>query len=68
MDFSQALATVSKAIAGAAVSAVVALAARFGFNADQPTVDALNVLVTAVLAALIGFVAVYLSPKNREKK
>ncbi len=68
MDLSQTLATVSKAIAGMLVSVVVGLAARFGFSADQATVEALEVVVTALVAGVVGFVAVYLSPKNKEKK
>lgn len=68
MDVSTALKTVSKALAGALVSAVVALAARYGFNADQTTQDALEVIVTAILGAVIGFIGVYVAPKNKEIK
>lgn len=68
MDVSTALQTVSKAIAGALVSAVIALAARYGFSADQVTQDALNVLATALLAGLVGFAGVYLAPKNKTVK
>jgi hypothetical protein len=57
------ISSISKAIAGAAVTALV------GFLADKNVVlgnevsDALNV----VLAGLIGFIFVYFAPKNKPK-
>lgn len=68
MDISVALKTVSKAVAGAVVAAVVGLAARYGFNADQTTKDALEVLVTALVSAAVGYMGVYWAPKNKETK
>jgi hypothetical protein len=68
MDTATALKTVSKAIAGALVAALVALAARYGFNTDETVRDALEVIVTALIAAVTGFVGVYLAPKNKEVK
>lgn len=67
-EFKAALQVISKAVAGAIVTAIVALVARFGFQADQLTADALNVVITALLAAVAGFIGVYLAPKNKEKK
>lgn len=55
----------SKAIAGGVVSVIVALAARYGFAADPATVSALTVLLTAVVAYLVGHIAVYLAPANK---
>lgn len=57
--------TISKAIAGGLVGLVVALAARFGFQPDAPTVTALGVIVTALVGYVVGHVVVYLAPKNR---
>lgn len=68
MDTATALKTVSKAIAGALVAALVALAARYGFNADETVQNALEILFTALLGALAGFVGVYFAPKNKEVK
>lgn len=68
MDTPTALKTVSKAIAGAVVTAVVALMSRYGFNADETVQSALEVIVTAAIAAITGFVTVYLAPKNKETK
>jgi hypothetical protein len=58
------VATVSKAIAGAIVTALVALLAQHGVIISPDVNDALNVL----LAALIGFIGVYIAPKNRGTK
>lgn len=62
------LATVSKAIAGALVAALVGLAARYGFQPDPTVVEAVNVIVTALVSAGAGFLAVYFAPKNKEVK
>ena len=67
-EFKAALQVVSKALAGAIVAAIVALVARFGLQPDQATTDALNVLVTALIASVAGFVGVYIAPKNKEQK
>lgn len=68
MDLQTSLQTVSKAIGGALAGSLIGLAARFGFNADQNTTDALGVVFTALVSAVVGFVAVYLAPKNKETK
>lgn len=60
------LSTMSKAVAGGVVSALVALAARYGLHAGPETVSALGVLVTAVVGYAAGHLAVYLAPKNKE--
>lgn len=54
--------TVSKAIAGAIVTAVVAYLARKGIVLGADVSEAANIL----LAAVIGFAFVYISPKNKE--
>jgi len=53
--------SVSKAIAGAIVTGIVAYLSRKGLVLGDDVTQALNVL----LAALIGFVGVYIAPKNR---
>lgn len=68
MDVQTALQTVSKAIGGALAGSLIGLAARFGFNADQGTTDALGIVMTALVSAGIGFVTVYFAPKNVEQK
>lgn len=68
MDLPTALQTVSKALAGAAVAAIVALAARYGFEADETVQNALEVIATALVAAITGFIGVYLAPKNKENR
>lgn len=65
LDFSNPGA-ISKAIAAGVVSALIALAARYGFQADAPTANAIGIIVTAVVGYVIGHVAVYFSPKNKE--
>ena len=67
-EFQAALQTVSKAIAGAIVGAIIALAARFGFNTDETTANALDVIVTIILGTATGYVGVYLAHKNKESK
>lgn len=67
MDIQTALQTVSKAIGGALAGAIIGLAARFGFDADQNTTDALGIILTALVSAGVGFISVYLAPKNKEK-
>lgn len=53
--------SVSKAIAGALVTALVTWLAQRGVVIEAQYSDA----VTLLLAAVIGFVAVYLAPKNK---
>lgn len=61
------IATISKAIAGGLVAAVVALLARYGFQPDAPTVTAAGVVVTALVSYLVGHVVTYLAPANKPK-
>ena len=58
------LQTVSKALAGAVVTALVAFLVKHGVVLDAGVSEALTVLV----AALIGFAGVYLAPRNKETK
>lgn len=62
------LSYISKAISGGLVGLVVALAARFGFQPDAPTLSAISVLITALVGYVVGHIAVYLAPKNSEKR
>lgn len=55
------LQTVSKAIAGALASALVAYAVKHGVVLDESVAPAL----TVVLAGVIGFVVTYISPRNK---
>lgn len=61
------LSEISKAIAGGVVGLIVALAARYGFQADAQTASALSVVVTGLVGYLVGHVAVYLAPANKPK-
>lgn len=58
--------TINKAIAGGIVGLVVALAARFGWQPDAPTITALSVVVTSVVGYAVGHLTVYFFPKNKE--
>jgi len=58
------LRTVSKAIAGAIVTSLVALALKHDIVIDENTSNALIVLITTV----IGFIGVWLAPKNKDTK
>lgn len=60
-----ALAPISKAIAGGVVAAIVACLARFGFHASAETLNAVNVVVTAIIGYAAGHAAVYFAPKNK---
>lgn len=53
--------TVSKALAGAIVTALVAYLAKHNVVLGTDLAGALNILV----AAAIGFVGVYLAPRNK---
>lgn len=55
------LAKVSKAIAGAVATVLVGWLAKHGVTGDE-----LAPAIEVILAAVIGFVVVYLSPKNQE--
>lgn len=57
--------TISKAIAGGLVTALVALAARYGFNLTPDTAHFLDELVTALVAYVVGHAAVFWAPKNK---
>jgi len=57
--------SVSKAIAGGLVGLVVAEAARYGFQANPETLNAVSVLVTAIVGYVVGHVAVYFAPRNK---
>jgi hypothetical protein len=54
------LSSVSKAIAGAIVTALVAFLARHNLVLDQ----SINNAITVLVAAVIGFAGVYVAPKN----
>jgi hypothetical protein len=55
---------ISKALAGAVVSALVAYLGQHGVILNDEVTGAVSVLV----AALLAFVVVYLSPANKTKK
>lgn len=61
------LASISKAIAGGLVGLLVALAARYGWQPDAPTVTAVGVIVTALVGYLVGHVVTYIAPANKNK-
>lgn len=58
--------TISKAIAGGLVGLIVALAARYGFQPDAPTITALGVVVTAIVGYVAGHVVVFFAPANKK--
>lgn len=55
------ISNVSKAIAGAIVTGLMAYLVKKGIVLDASVSEAVTVLVTAV----VGFIFVYLSPKNK---
>lgn len=59
------LSPVSKAIAGALTAALVALLAKYSVVLAPEVNDAVGVLVYTLVAAAIGYVGVYLAPKNK---
>lgn len=59
------LSKVSKAIAGALVTMLVAYLAKHGVTLDPVVSDAVNTLIAALLAAVAGYVTVWLAPKNK---
>ncbi len=58
------LQTANKAIAGAIVTAVASYLSQSGIVIDQDVSNAVIVIV----AAVIGFIGVYFSPKNKPLK
>lgn len=61
------LSSISKAIAGGIVGAVLAVFAHYGFQPDGATVTALGVIVTALVGYIVGHIAVFVAPKNATK-
>lgn len=59
------LSKVSKAIAGALVTMLVAYLARHGVTLDPVLGDTVNTLIAELIAAAVGYVAVWLAPKNK---
>lgn len=59
--------TISKAIAGGLISAVVGLLARYGFHPHADTITAASAVVTIVVSYLAGHLAVYFAPANKPK-
>lgn len=60
------LSSISKAIAGGIVAAIIAELARFGFHPGKQTVTTLNVVVTAAISYVAGHLVVYFAPKNQD--
>lgn len=58
--------TITKAITGGIVSALVAEGARYGFQSNATTVTALGVVVTAIIGYVIGHLIVFLVPANKQ--
>ena len=59
------LSAVSKAIAGAIITALVGYIAKYGVTLDPQAVEAISVLLTLGISAVAGYVTVYLAPKNK---
>lgn len=62
------VAPISKAIAGGIVTAIVAEAARYGFQAAPEVVTAVGVILTAGVGYVVGHLVVYLAPANKPTK
>lgn len=58
------LSNVSKAIAGAVAAALIAVLAKYNVVLDVDQSMAVSVLLNGLVAAVIGYVAVYFAPKN----
>lgn len=58
---------VSKAIAGGIATMVVALAARYGFNASPDTINWIGVVLFAVVSYGVGHLSVFFAPANKPK-
>jgi hypothetical protein len=61
------LASMSKAIAGGLVSAIVLELGRYGFHPGPEVITAAGVVGTAVVGYVIGHLVVFLAPANRAK-
>ena len=59
--------TTSKAIAGAIVSIIVALFTKYGIVLTPEVADSVRVIIDVLIAALLGYIGVYLAPKNKER-
>lgn len=59
------LSSVSKAIAGGLVAALVGLAARYGWQPSKEVINASGVIITVAVSYVVGHVAVYFAPKNK---
>lgn len=59
------ISTISKAIAAGVISAVVGVAAKYGFHPSNEVITASGVLVTALVSYIVGHVFVYFAPKNK---
>lgn len=59
------LGKVSKAIAGSLAAGVVALLAKYSIVLAPEVNSAVSVLLDFVVAAVIGWLAVYWAPKNK---
>lgn len=59
------LAPVSKAVAGALTTLVVAWLVKQGVVLSPEVNDAIGVLIFSLTAAAIGWLGVYLAPKNK---
>lgn len=61
------ISSISKAVAGGIIAALVAVAARYGFHPTAETVTAGGVIITAVVGYVVAHVAVFLAPSNKPK-
>lgn len=60
---------VSKALAGALAAIVAAQLAKWLGSVYTPELDgAIRILVDVIVTGVIGYVVVYLAPKNKETK
>lgn len=59
------LSKVSKAIAGALVTMLVAYLTKHGATFEPLVLSAVNTLAEALVSALVGYFAVYWAPKNK---
>lgn len=55
----------SKAIAGGLATLIVALAARYGFNASPDTLNWIGMVLFAVVSYGVGHVVVFFAPANK---
>jgi hypothetical protein len=61
------ISSITKAIAGGLSSLLIAELARYGFQPHSDTITAIGVIVTGIVAYIVGHVVVYLSPANKTK-